>query len=128
LHNFGIQPTHHSMKNADFWDGKPRGSCKTHVLEDSITSIIRVTRISKLGTVIAVTSKRSTSQKMAFFIVITLKTSNRTCHSMFLAVTESQNSFKTSTEKNAEAVILCNCSLLEHLSVLASFFFLVYSE
>jgi hypothetical protein len=54
---------------------------RTDVLEEHIASIIRVTRISKVGTALAVTDNQSilpTSQKMVFFIVITMKTSNLT--------------------------------------------------
>jgi hypothetical protein len=57
----------------------------TNVSEECIASIIRVTRIGKLGTTLAVTSNRSmlpkkcygvTSQKTAFFIATTVRTSN----------------------------------------------------
>jgi hypothetical protein len=43
------------MKNAIFWDVMQCGSCHPDGLEECITSIIRVTRISKLGTTLAVT-------------------------------------------------------------------------
>jgi hypothetical protein len=52
------------------------------VSEELIASIIRVTRITELGTTLEVTNNRSTrphgitSQKTAFFIVIAVKTSN----------------------------------------------------
>jgi hypothetical protein len=64
---------------------------RTHVSEEHITSIIRVTRISELGTMLAVTGNQSTLQrstlqephpitfqKAAFFIVTAVKTSNLT--------------------------------------------------
>jgi hypothetical protein len=38
------------MKNTLLWDLTSRGSCKTDVSEEHIASIIRVTRIDKLGT------------------------------------------------------------------------------
>jgi hypothetical protein len=50
---------------------------RTDVSEKLIASIIRVTRISELGTTLAVTSG-VTSQKTAFFIVTAVKTSNLT--------------------------------------------------
>jgi hypothetical protein len=66
---------------------------RTDVSEARIASTIRVKRISKLGTTLAITSNRSalrrntvthththgvTSQKTAFFIVTDIKTSNLT--------------------------------------------------
>jgi hypothetical protein len=45
-----------TMKNSVFWDVTPSGSCKNNVSEECITSVIRVERISDLGTAIAVTS------------------------------------------------------------------------
>jgi hypothetical protein len=43
------------MKNDVCWDVTPRGSCKDRVSEERSASIVRVTRISELGT-LAVTS------------------------------------------------------------------------
>jgi hypothetical protein len=43
------------MKNAAFCDVTPYGSLRTNVSEERIASIIRVTRISELGTTSAVT-------------------------------------------------------------------------
>jgi hypothetical protein len=51
---------------------------RTDILEEHITTIIKVTRIGELGTTLAVTSNRSiprrmlynASQKMAFFMVV----------------------------------------------------------
>jgi hypothetical protein len=40
---------------------------RTGVLEEHITSIIRVTKVGNLGTALAVTSNRSTLQKIDFF-------------------------------------------------------------
>jgi hypothetical protein len=51
------------VKNAIFWDVTPCGLVRTEVSEDRITSIIRVTKIGKLGTMLAVTSNQSTLQK-----------------------------------------------------------------
>jgi hypothetical protein len=39
-----------TMKSAIFWDLAPRGSYKNLVSEEHIASIIRMTRIGKLGT------------------------------------------------------------------------------
>jgi hypothetical protein len=51
------------MKNAVFWDAKPQFvPHRRHVSEERISSIIRVTRTVKLGT-LAVTSNRSTVQR-----------------------------------------------------------------
>jgi hypothetical protein len=50
------------MKNFVFWDMTPCGFCKNRVSEERIASIIRVTRIGKIGTTLAVTSSRSTLQ------------------------------------------------------------------
>jgi hypothetical protein len=47
-------------KNAVFWDGTPYGSCKNRRFEELSASIIRVTRISELGTALAITSNRCT--------------------------------------------------------------------
>jgi hypothetical protein len=49
---------------------------RTDVSEESSASIIRLTRISELGTTLAVTCNRRTSQKTAFFRVTALKSSN----------------------------------------------------
>jgi hypothetical protein len=46
-----------TMKDALFWD---MALVRTDVLEERITSIIRMRRISKLGTVLAVSSIQST--------------------------------------------------------------------
>jgi hypothetical protein len=70
------------MLNAVFWDVMPCGSLRTDISEERITYIIRVKIISKLG-MLAVTSTPFlqqphgvTSQKKAFFIATTVKTSN----------------------------------------------------
>jgi hypothetical protein len=47
------------MKNAVFWDDMPCDSCNNRASEESITSIIRVTKIGELGTPLAVTSNKS---------------------------------------------------------------------
>jgi hypothetical protein len=47
------------MKNAVFWDVAPRGSLRTDVSKEPSASMIRVTRISELGTTLALTSIRS---------------------------------------------------------------------
>jgi hypothetical protein len=44
------------MKNAVFWDVKPRGSFKNRRFGGLIASIIRVTRIDGIATTLAVTS------------------------------------------------------------------------
>jgi hypothetical protein len=46
------------MKNGIFWDVTPCGCCKNDVSEELSASFIRVTRIGKLGTTLAVTSNR----------------------------------------------------------------------
>jgi hypothetical protein len=53
---------------------------RTDVSQELSTSFIRVTRISELGTTLALTSNRHTlrSQKTAFFRVTVVKTSNLT--------------------------------------------------
>jgi hypothetical protein len=59
---------------------------RTDVSEEPSASIIRVTRLSELGTTLAISSNRRflqephglTSQKTAFFIVTAVKTSNLT--------------------------------------------------
>jgi hypothetical protein len=43
------------MKNAVFWDVTPCGLVGTDVAEEHMASIIRVKRISELGTTLAVT-------------------------------------------------------------------------
>jgi hypothetical protein len=43
------------MKNV-FWDDAPVALVRTDVLEETGTSIIRVTKISEIGTTLAVTS------------------------------------------------------------------------
>jgi hypothetical protein len=48
------------MKNAVLWDVTLCGSCKNRVSEERIASIIRVPNIGELGTMLAVTSNRST--------------------------------------------------------------------
>jgi hypothetical protein len=47
-----------TMKNAIFWDVTLCGCSTKQVSEERITSIIRVTRIGKLVTTLAVTSNR----------------------------------------------------------------------
>jgi hypothetical protein len=54
-----------TMKTAVFWDVTTCGSCKSHILEERIVPIIRVTRIGELGTTLAVTSNRSMLQRNA---------------------------------------------------------------
>jgi hypothetical protein len=49
-----------SMKNAAFLDVTSCGCSKNRCMEEDIASIIRVTRISELGTTLAVTSNEST--------------------------------------------------------------------
>jgi hypothetical protein len=51
------------MKNSIFCDGTPCGSCKNRHFGGRYHFIIRVTRISELGTVLAVTSNQSTLQR-----------------------------------------------------------------
>jgi hypothetical protein len=46
------------MKNAMFWDILPSGSCKNRLLEEHITSIIKVT-VSELGKALAVPRNQS---------------------------------------------------------------------
>jgi hypothetical protein len=50
------------MKNVVFWDVTPCDSCKTDVSEELSGSIIRVTGISELGTMLAVTSSISSQR------------------------------------------------------------------
>jgi hypothetical protein len=50
---------HLSIEECCLLDVTPRGSWRTGVLEESISSIISVTRIGELGTTLAVTSIRS---------------------------------------------------------------------
>jgi hypothetical protein len=49
-----------TMKNAAFWDICRVALVRTDVSEERIASIIRLIRISELGTTIAVTSNRNT--------------------------------------------------------------------
>jgi hypothetical protein len=42
------------LKNAVFWDVTPFGSITTNVSEEFIASIVRVIRVRKLGTTLAV--------------------------------------------------------------------------
>jgi hypothetical protein len=53
-----------TMKNAVFWDVMLQYVVlvRTDVLEESIAPIIKMTRISKLGTTLALTSNPSTLQ------------------------------------------------------------------
>jgi hypothetical protein len=41
------------MKSTVFWDVTPCGSCKNRCFGGTITSIIRVTKLGKLGTTLA---------------------------------------------------------------------------
>jgi hypothetical protein len=52
-----------TMRNGVFWDVTPCGSCRIDVSEELSASFIRVTRISELGTTLAVTSNRHTLQR-----------------------------------------------------------------
>jgi hypothetical protein len=45
-----------TMKNAIFWDVLPYDSCKNRLSEERIAAIIRIGRISELGTTLAVIS------------------------------------------------------------------------
>jgi hypothetical protein len=47
-----------AMKNGVFWDVTPVDLVKTDVSEELSASLIRMTRISELGTTLAVTSNR----------------------------------------------------------------------
>jgi hypothetical protein len=51
----------------------------TDISEEPSASLIRVTRISELGTTLAVTSNRRTLRSVPFFIVTAVKTSNLKC-------------------------------------------------
>jgi hypothetical protein len=51
------------MKNGVFWDVTPRGSCKNRCFGGISASIIRVTRISEVGTTLAATSNRRTLRR-----------------------------------------------------------------
>jgi hypothetical protein len=53
-----------TMKNAVFWDVRTCGSLSTDISEEHSASIIRVTRISELGT-LAVTSNRRTLRSIS---------------------------------------------------------------
>jgi hypothetical protein len=81
------------MKNAVFWDVMPCGSCKNRRFGEKYRLIIRVARIGKLGTTLAVTSNRYVPPKRRFlqdlhgvisqktaalFLVTAVKTSNLT--------------------------------------------------
>jgi hypothetical protein len=48
------------MKNAIFWDVTPRGSCYNDFPEERIATIIRLERLSELGTTLAVTNNSDT--------------------------------------------------------------------
>jgi hypothetical protein len=50
-------------KNGVFWDVTPCGSCKNRRFEELNASFIRVTRISELGTTVAVTNNGSTLRR-----------------------------------------------------------------
>jgi hypothetical protein len=52
------------LKNAVFWDVTPCGSCKNDVSEERIASIFRVINIDEMGTMLAVTSNRSTLRRL----------------------------------------------------------------
>jgi hypothetical protein len=55
------------MKNAVFWDETPCDSYKNGVLDERIVSIIRVKRISELGTTLALNSKLTLFLVRRFF-------------------------------------------------------------
>jgi hypothetical protein len=46
-----------TMKNAVFWDVMPCGSCRNRRFRGRITSNIRITKIGKLGTMLAIYSQ-----------------------------------------------------------------------
>jgi hypothetical protein len=52
------------------------GLLRTNISEEHVTYIFRLEGMSELGTVLSVTSRLDTSQKMAFFIATIVKTSN----------------------------------------------------
>jgi hypothetical protein len=56
-----------AMKSGIFWDVTPCGLVRTDVLEELSASFIRVTRIGKLGTTLAVTSNRRTLRSYRYF-------------------------------------------------------------
>jgi hypothetical protein len=58
-----------TMKKAIVCDVTPCGSCENRRFGGTIASIIRVTRISKLGTMITVTGNRSTMRRNTYYIV-----------------------------------------------------------
>jgi hypothetical protein len=49
-----------TMNNAVFWDMMPCDFERTEDLEERIAAIIKVTRIGELGTMLALTSNKST--------------------------------------------------------------------
>jgi hypothetical protein len=51
------------FKNTVFWDFTPCGSCKNRRFEELSASFIRMTRIGKIGTTLAVTSNRRTLRR-----------------------------------------------------------------
>jgi hypothetical protein len=63
------------MKNGVFWDVTRCGCCNNRLLEELSDSFIRVTRISELGTALAVTSNRRTLRFVRFniFTEVTIK-------------------------------------------------------
>jgi hypothetical protein len=66
------------LKNAVFWAVPREALVRTDVSEERSASMIRVTKISELGTTIAQVRLGATSQKTAFFIVTAVKTANLT--------------------------------------------------
>jgi diacylglycerol kinase len=70
------------MKIAIYWDVTWVDFVRTDVLEESIGSINMVTRISKLGTTLAVTSNRSMLQRiLCMYILVFL------CSMLWMLVT-----------------------------------------
>jgi hypothetical protein len=69
------------MKNAVFWDLRRVALVSTDVSEELSASFIGVTRISELGTTLAVTSNRRgvKSQKTPFFKTRVVKTVHELC-------------------------------------------------
>jgi hypothetical protein len=77
------------MKNAVFWNGTSCGSCKNRRFGGTYRLHIRVIIIGELVTALAVTSNQIvTSQKMVFFIVMAVETSNFTYFSDYRVSTE----------------------------------------
>jgi hypothetical protein len=58
------------MKNAVFWDVTPCGSCKNQRFGGTYRSIIRVTRISELGTALALTINDARRKGILYYTVL----------------------------------------------------------